>query len=184
MSKPKRCKVCKDEFTPARPMQRVCGMLCAKIEAERVTLKKSARLERDQKKETRARLESMKGLPELLAEAQKAFNAYIRLRDHKKPCICCGNLPQSAHLTGGDWDAGHYRSVGAAGHIRFNEDNVHRQLKKCNRRAFDVSAYRANLIARIGLERVEALEQNNTPHKWSREEVRAIRDKYKALAKK
>lgn len=36
------------------------------------------------------------------------------------------------------------------------------------------------MIARIGLERVEALEAINAPHKWTREELMAIRDAYRA----
>ena len=58
-------------------------------------------------------------------------------------------------------------------------DNASAQRKRCNRRAFDVARYRANLIARIGLERVEALEQDNRTHKWTRDELREIRDTYR-----
>jgi hypothetical protein len=41
--------------------------------------------------------------------------------------------------------------------------------------------YRINLIAKIGAERVEALENNNTPHRYTREELDAIRKRYRAL---
>ncbi len=37
---------------------------------------------------------------------------------------------------------------------------------------------KAGAVARIGLERFEALEANNTPHKWTRDELRAIRADY------
>jgi hypothetical protein len=43
--------------------------------------------------------------------------------------------------------------------------------------------YRLGLIARIGLERVEALEATNAPAKWHRDELRAIRDTYRAKSK-
>jgi hypothetical protein len=43
--------------------------------------------------------------------------------------------------------------------------------------------YRIGLVARIGLEAVEALESDNTPRKWTREELIAIRDTYKAKLK-
>lgn len=183
--KARRCAVksCRAEFVPHQPMQKVCSLTCAQESAKQERAKRTAKANRQLRADTRARLEELKGLPELLAEAQQAFNAYIRLRDAGRPCICCGGLPQSGHLTGGEWDAGHYRSVGAAGHLRFHEDNVHRQLKRCNRRAFDASAYRRNLVVKIGLERVEALENNSTPHKWTRDEVRAIRDEYRAKAR-
>lgn len=81
-------------------------------------------------------------------------------------------------------DAGHYRSTGSADHLRFDEDNCHAQRSDCNRygagRAVD---YRIGLIGRIGLQRVEALEANNTTHKWLRDELRTIRDTYRLKAK-
>ena len=87
-------------------------------------------------------------------------------------------------LSAHGWDCGHYRSTGSASHLRFHEDNAHRQLVICNRygagRAVD---YRIGLIARIGLERVEALEADNTPHKWTAEELREIKARYKAKLK-
>ena len=43
--------------------------------------------------------------------------------------------------------------------------------------------YRLGLIARIGLGRVEALEANNEPAKWSIDELKAIRDYYRKKLK-
>lgn len=129
---------------------------------------------------TRARKQALKRIPDLIREAQTAFNAYVRTRDEKEPCICCGQ-PLGAGDVGGAFDCGHYRSTGSASHLRFNEDNAHAQSKSCNRwgagRAVD---YRIGLVARIGLVRVESLEANNTPHKWQRDELIAIRAKYVA----
>ena len=173
--KDKTCKHCGACFVPARPMQQVCGAFCA------------SRLVRAQKKEEserdKARKAALKRIPDLIKDAQIAFNAFIRLRDSKKPCICCGQ-PLGESAVGGGYDAGHYRSTGSASHLRFNEDNCHAQRKVCNRygagRAVD---YRIGLIARIGLERVEALEADNTPHKWTREELLEIKATYKAKLK-
>ena len=39
------------------------------------------------------------------------------------------------------------------------------------------------MIARIGLERVEALEHDNQVHKWEADELRAIKAKYRAKLK-
>jgi hypothetical protein len=144
--------------------------------------KKLAEARRNEKRRDRAKKEELKTIADFIREAQKAFNEYVRLRDHDKPCICCGRTASDANLlTGSRWDAGHYRSTGSASHLRFNEDNCHRQLVVCNRhgagRAVD---YRVGLVARIGREAVEALESSNTPHKWTREELIAIRDTYRA----
>ena len=163
-------------------MQKACGPVCAIRFAQSEREKKERRQAAQERAEGRKRLEDMKGIPELIQEADKAFCAFIRARDEGKPCICCGKFG-NGWTRGGEFDAGHYRSRGAASHIRYNEDNCHRQLKQCNRRAFDVASYRANLIERIGLERVEALERNNEPHKWTRDELRAIKAKYIAKRK-
>ena len=132
---------------------------------------------------TKKRKEAIKTIPDLIKEAQREFNAYIRARDADQLCICCGN-PLGTGEVGGAFDCGHYRSTGSASHLRFDERNAHAQRKVCNRwgagRAVD---YRIGLVARIGLEAVEALECSNAPHKWTRDELIAIRDTYKAKLK-
>jgi hypothetical protein len=173
----KSCEVCARPFTPARMGQRVCGLPCARKVPKVAKAKERA--------ETKARRRALETIPELIRAAQKEFNAYIRERDKEQPCICCGRVETAVDgLRAHGWDCGHYRSTGSASHLRFNEDNAHRQLVYCNRngagRAVD---YRIGLISRIGLARVEALESNNTVHKWTADELRAIRDKYRALAR-
>jgi len=44
-----------------------------------------------------------------------------------------------------------------------------------------ISPYRINLISKIGLQRVIALESDNNPHRYAREELDAIRARYRAL---
>jgi hypothetical protein len=173
----KSCKHCGSCFIPARPLQSVCSPICA---SRLVKAAKKENSERD-----KARKEKIKTIPQLIREAQFAFNAYIRQRDHLRPCICCGRTESMGYgLSAHGWDAGHYRSTGSASHLRFNEDNTHRQLVICNRhgagRAVD---YRIGLISRIGLARVEALEHDNQVHKWEADELRAIKAKYREKLK-
>lgn len=175
--KPKTCKQCGTTFHPARAMQRVCGPVCAG------RLVKKAK--KDASAELKARKEAIKTTPTLIKEAQHAFNAYIRERDRLRPCICCGRSESMGYgVNAHGWDCGHYRSTGSASHLRFNEDNAHRQLVLCNRwgagRAVD---YRIGLIARIGLDRVQVLEENNAVHKWTADELRGIKAEYKAKLK-
>lgn len=171
----RECTQCGRTYMPARPMQNVCSPVCAskKVKAQRAA----------EKAGIRQRKEAIKTIPQLIKEAQHAFNAYVRARDAAQPCICCGR-PLGDNPVGGAYDAGHYRSTGSASHLRFNEDNCHAQRKDCNRygagRAVD---YRIGLIARIGAARVDALEASNQPHKWTREELIAIRDTYRAKLK-
>lgn len=179
--KPKPCKVCRFIFQP-RPMQSVCGPACALEFARERREMAERKKQREEGRLDRKRREEMKTLPQLLKEAQREFNRYIRARDSQQACISCGGVLRAGGV-GGGVDAGHYRSVGSSPSNRFNEDNCHSQCVSCNRwgsgRAVD---YRIHLLVRIGRDRVEALEANNTPHKWTRDEVREIRDTYRAKA--
>lgn len=179
----KKCRVCRQPFEPRQPMQAVCGVACAKELAASIRGKAEKQAAIKQRKADHERKEKLKSRSELAREAQAAFNAFIRARDKDMPCICCG-LPLSAGDVGGAYDCGHYRSVGSAPHLRFHEDNAHAQRKQCNRwgagRAVD---YRLGLIARIGLARVEALEADQEPRKYTADELRAIKTEYASKAR-
>lgn len=173
--KAKPCEVCQSLFVPDRMGQVVCRPACA--------MKKVRQAKVEDRAKVRTRKEAVKRLPDLIAEAQIAFNAYIRARDEGQTCICCGK-PFEPMKPGGSVDAGHFRSRGAAGHLRFNEDNVFAQRKNCNRPGGTTyAAFRAGVVARIGEERVAALEADNTPRKWTHDELRAIRDEYRKKLK-
>ena len=176
-----KCKICRAEFVKRSMTHKCCSPECAEIFGREQTKKQVAKKERE---EVKVRKEKLKRLPDWIADAQTIFNKYIRLRDVGLPCICCGRINEAQNTLGGVFDAGHYRSRGSAGHLRFHEDNCHAQLKHCNRwgagRAVD---YRIGLIQRIGLERVEALEANNIPHKWTVEELKEIIATYKRKIK-
>lgn len=162
---------CCKPFTPARPMQQVCSPRCAR----RLTEVRKAK----EKQELKARKQAIKTIPELIREAQTAFNAYIRERDKDQPCICC-DRPLGEGDVGGAYDCGHWRSTGSAPHLRFDERNAHAQRKQCNRwGAGRAVEYRAGLIRRLGVEVVSSLEADNRAHKWQRDELVAIRDTYR-----
>jgi len=175
----KKCKACPARFVPTRPLQVACCPDCAQTLARRNREKAEKRAATIERQKTRAALEALKTAPQLMAEADRAFCAYIRARDKAAghPCISSG-LPLD--WSGNNVDAGHYRSRGAASHLRYNELNCHAQAKRENRyKGGNVVEYRAHLIQRIGLEAVEALEQDNRTHKWTRDELREIRDTYR-----
>ena len=57
---------------------------------------------------------------------------------------------------------------------------MHGQCKACNRYGSGMAVdYRIGLVKRIGLARVEALEENNTIRKYSKDELREIAKTYK-----
>ena len=180
------CPHCRAKLETGQRIHAECIAPWADAQAEkakRAEAKMARAASKVERASIRARKEAIKTIPVLIKEAQVAFNAYIRARDADKPCICCG-LPLSAGDVGGSFDCGHYRSVGSAQHLRYDERNAHGQRKQCNRwgagRAVD---YRIGLVARIGLEAVEALESDNAPRKWLREELIYIRDTYRAKLK-
>lgn len=183
MAKTKKCKVCKAEFAPRNSFHAACSIECAATLAAALRQKATAKAQSEERAADRAKRDQLKTKGDLTREAQTAFNAYIRLRDAGKPCICCGRTSTGA-ATGGDWDAGHYRSRGSAPHLRFDERNVHAQLKQCNRYdSGNVVGYRQGLIARIGLAAVEALEADQMPKHHSRDDLIALKVEYQAKAR-
>lgn len=181
-----RCPHCKGKLDPGQRIHAECIAPWAdaqQAKKERAEAKAARAATKVERAETRRRKEAIKTIPMLIREAQVAFNAFIRERDRQAghPCISSG---RPLDWTGNAVDAGHYRSTGAAPHLRFNEDNCNAQSKQENRfLAGNASDYRVGLIARIGLARVEALESDNTVKKWTREELIAIRDTYRAKLK-
>lgn len=177
-----KCPICGDLFTKARPLQKVCGPKCAMEHARKLTEKKQAKQEAAERAGTREKLKALETYPQLVKKAQTAFNAFIRARDKGKPCICCG---QPLGSEPNSFDAGHYRSVGSAPHMRFVEDNVHGQRKYCNQYlSGNHVEYRKGLIERIGLKRVEQIESDQVVRKYTKEGLEEIARYYRAEARK
>src|SRR6188768_1955048 len=177
---------CGEKFKPARAMQMACSPDCAWSMARHEGAKKAAVLARDDKARTRVALEGMKKLSELRAEAQDAFNAFIKLRDRiaGHGCICCGKpLNWNSGIPGGLIDAGHFISRGSAPELAFVETNVSAQLKSCNRAGGTTRAkFKAGMIARWGEAVVAALEgPHPTPH-LKHDDYRRLRAHYRAEA--
>lgn len=176
---------CQKEFTKWRTTHVACSIVCAGkvaaiLAARREQRKRNAELAELRRERNLFRQKNMP-LSKVINATQREFNRFILERDFGQPCICCGNYAKSNPLSGGVYDAGHFRTRGAAPQLRFNEDNCHLQLKRCNMgQAMPGSNYRQRLIAKIGLERVEALENDNTVRKWTREELDEIRRTYLA----
>lgn len=134
------------------------------------------------KKETKLKLDALQTKPQLVKKAQTAFNAFIRARDKGKACISCDTQLGSEPNT---FDAGHYRSVGSAPHMRFVEDNVHGQCKHCNNwLGGNHVEYRKRLLERIGEHRLEQIENDNVLRKYTKEGLEEIRKQYMEAARR
>lgn len=186
MKKPSRrkCKICCEWFIPKYPNIYWCnpdhGAELAikkrnrdREKAERALKKKQQQELAEKKDKLKARRLAVKPRSYFIQQAQRSVNAYIRYRDKDKPCVSCGTCESSR------WDAGHYRTTSAAPQLRFDERNIQRQCIVCNQHhSGNLVQYRVELIERIGIESVEAIESNHDRHRWTIEECKAIKAEF------
>lgn len=162
-----------------------CSAACgSKIALARLEKKRQAQAKAERKAD-REKKQQLKRRQDWVKDAQDAFNRYVRLRDIAAGhgCIDCGK-PFEPNRPGGSIDAGHYLSRGSAPHLKFDERNVFAQRKNCNRPGGATrDDFRAGVVARIGEEAVSALESDQSTKKYTIEDLKAIKTKYRALAK-
>lgn len=195
--KAKNCKNpdCGTSFVPQRLGQSVCSPKCGL--AIKDVNQERARKSLDQvgRAEIRVRKEKLKSRAEHLKDAEKAVRDYRRTYELSigSGCISCGESQESVlHAqgwkTGGAFDAGHFLGKGARPELRLMPGNIWLQCKSCNagsskyaHKGSTVSqAFRVGLIARIGLDAVEALEADHEPRKHTVDELKAITAEYRA----
>ena len=173
----KACIHCGKTFSPRSTFQTICSPPCLLKQVNQQERQKKERAKLDRMMD-RAKREGMKTVSDLKAEAQKEVNTYVRLRDHGLPCISCGKPWQDT------FQAGHYRTRGAAGHLALDPRNIAGQCTQCNlHKHGNQIGFRAGLVARYGESHVDALENDNEVVKLEREELRQIKTIYRALAR-
>ena len=179
----RRCKYsqCQNELPPARQCTTFLGKkgLCSDDCAVAYGLEAAQKAaDRKKKKEVRQAKERLKTRSDYARDAQRDFNAYIRERDHNKPCISCGRQHQ------GQYHAGHYRTVGANPELRFEELNCHKQCAPCNNhKSGNIVEYRINLVQRIGQDALDWLEGPHEPKKYTIDELKDIAKRYRQKAR-
>lgn len=173
-----KCRICREAYEKRNMGQVVCSPKCAQAWAEKKRDKTLRQQQKEIRREHREQRERLKTRQQWLRDAQTIFNRYIRLRDHDLPCISCGRHHNGAY------DAGHYRSVGAAPQLRFDERNVHKQCVPCNQhKSGNAIEYRMGLGARLGLLAVVSLESDNTVKRWTIDDAKEIIRIYRAKIK-
>ena len=174
----KKCKnaACAAKFIPRRIGQTVCSPACA-LATKDVNAGRARKALADiGRQEIKTRKEKLKSRADHLRETQAVVNEFIRLRDAHLPCVSCGRFHD------GQWHAGHYRSAGGHPELRFEPLNIWRQCAPCNtHKSGDLVNYRVELIRRIGPEKVEWLEGPHEPQRYTIEDLKAIKAKYRAL---
>lgn len=184
--KPKKCKnpACGISFSPQRLGQAVCSPKCGLAIKDVNQAKARKSLDQVERREIKVRKEKLKSRGDHMREAQQAFNEYIRARDQAAGHLCISS-GKPLDWSGNAVDAGHYRSVGSAPHLRFDERNCHAQSKQDNLfLSGNAVDYRIGLIARIGQEAVDALEADQSVRKYTVEDIKAIKAEYRAKTRK
>ena len=178
-----KCRHCRKATSDALRLHQECVEPWYEANRERLAKAKERALKRQHKAQRaadKARAQKLESIADLIKLADRAFAAWVRARDRLAghPCISSG---RPLDWTGNQVDAGHYRSRGAASHLRYHPDNCHAQSKGDNLwKSGNVVEYRIRLIRRIGLERVQALEADNHVHHWTKDELRGIAATYRA----
>jgi uncharacterized protein YkuJ len=151
--KPKKCKVCKEPFTPKRStLENTCSVICA-IEYGK---SKPIKLEnKEQKEATKAMRIDVKS-NEYRKELQRNINILSRMIDKKfgfDTCIDCGKP------FGNQIDAAHYHDMSTNRGIRFHLDNLHSSRSNCNQYSSSHKVgYTEGLKMRYGQEYYEKVE--------------------------
>lgn len=176
-----KCKQCKNYFLRESMVKTPAGNFCSYEHAtEFASAKVLGDREKQARKKHRERKEAVRPRSWYVKQAQMWFNRFIRLRDAGKPCICCDRPDDGLHQR----HAGHYLTTSARPEHRFNEDNCHAQTSYCNNYlSGNVAEYRKRLIKKIGLTKVEAMEQDHAPKKYTIEQLKGITEKYKNKCK-
>lgn len=178
--RPKKCKnpACGEKFVAQRLGQAVCSPKCGLAIKDVNQDKARKAIAEVGRKELRAAKERVKPKGQYMREAQAAFNAWVRARDAAQPCISCGRHHE------GKYDAGHYRTVGSNPALRFEPLNCHKQCVPCNQhKSGDIVNYRISLVLRIGQDKVEWLEGPHEPQRYTIDDLKEIKARYKAMLK-
>lgn len=170
--KQKKCRNpnCEKLFKPFTTTQKFCSAECTR-EGKKV---------QENARESKKKDKSEANRKMLFEIARMTFNAYIRERDKRKPCICCGNP------LGDSYHAGHFFSGGGHAAVIFDEDNVHAQRADCNtgHRAGMLADYSIMLLGRIGVTNFELLKSKAyETKKWEVSELQLIIREYKQKLK-
>lgn len=190
LPKRRNCKSCKKTFKPTAFYEWWCGPECRdaviRMAAEKgrqsVAKKKMEDL-KVERKVWRERKEKLKTKSDWAKEAQIAVNRFVFWRDYGQPCIACG-CQLNYGVRGGAVDASHYRSRGTASHLRYNTFNIHAGCVRCNReQSGNLVPFRKHLIEKIGIERVERLEDDNNPRRFSIEYLKRVKSLFTRRAK-
>jgi len=169
MVKPKKCKCCKNEFTPQNSLAQVCSAECAFALARQNGLKKMEKQTKEKRKELIAK---NKTHGYYILALQTQINYIVRLIDMDCVCISCGTPTAQ-------FQAGHFRAVSAWSNLRFHLTNIFRQCSRCNdpkRKGGNVIKYRENIIKNFGQDVMNYMDDLNIIYPSTKLSIDEIKD--------
>lgn len=194
MARPKKCKVCLNEFTPTyNSTQKVCSPSCA---IKLVDMDKQAKAKKARSCEIRRVKQKLKQLDRKdlkwqHKQTQPVFNRMRVLQEllrfksiGKEPeCVSCGK-------TNMDFCCGHFKTVGAHSELRYDEYNTHLQCNRyCNKGLSGningnktTRGYIQGLIDWYGDDAREYFDhcESAKPKKWTWQELEEMRKGFNA----
>lgn len=153
----KKCKICKEKFTPIRSSLEPtcnkydCKVAYALIVVEKQKIAKDKKTKEDWSKEKIQIKKKLKSLSDWKNDLQKEINSIVRKIDKGHGCIATGSLT-------GKFNAGHYIGVGANQTLRFHLENIWLQSEHSNSwKSGDTLRYQEGIIKLYGKEYLEYL---------------------------
>jgi hypothetical protein len=128
----RKCAICREQFEPRSMTHKACKPECAKAVAVADRKRQAARQAKAERAADQEKKLALKPPKWWKAKAKTAFHEFVRAIAEGHPCISCDTILLKLGRPGGDYDAGHFRSVGSAKHLEFDERNVWGQCKHCN----------------------------------------------------
>ena len=150
--KPKKCKVCNQEFEPKK--YATCKTKCEQCIKEKDKAKRFKYL----KKQFEKPLKPPKQKKQEIDKKWIKISKKVKERDAGKPCISCGKTMQPHEI-----QAGHFIARNKCKEFYYDLRNIHAQCWHCNnnhqKQQETHEAFRNGLISRYGAEYVEDLKK-------------------------
>ena len=202
----RKCKFCKEYNPTEKGVKHPIGWFCCQQHAlnfaseqtsKRVKLQiaKAKQVQANKNKAIKSDLREFnrKSLKWQHKQTQIVFNKLRRLQELKwfsdrglEPvCISC-----QKPLGNDQWANGHFKTVGSNGRLRYDFSNSFLQHNmQCNmKKSGDIDGYKKGLVVRFGeakaKEIIDYCEKNNSPIKYTWQEIEALRVEFNKKIKK
>ncbi len=186
--KPKSCsnRACRAPYMPdpRDPRKKWCSDDCGAVVAMNLLAAKKAKEQRIERAADKVKLTAMKPLKWWRAKAKAAMHELVRAEAENQPCISCDTILRKLGRVGGDYDAGHFRSVGSAKNLEMDRRNVWGQCKYCNDHlSGNNQEYERRLRIKKGDAFVDAILSDNAPRHYKAHDYQALEEQFKAELK-